>query len=268
MKKRIFGSILAGLMAISAMGQISNTLSPYSQFGLGVLADQSLSFSRGMSGLSIGVRDSKFPNVVNPASYSAVDSLTMIFDIGLSGQITNFKEGEVKKNARTADFDYAVASFRVLKKVGASFGVIPYSNIGYSFYNAQWIGSHESDYFGGIGDNYYNNTYKGSGGFSQAFLGLGWEFAKGFSVGANMSYFWGKYEKTVTSVFSDSYTNTLTRTYSINVNNWKLDLGAQWSGDITKNDRLTLGAIVGFGSAVLSIPHHTSSARSGLGIYG
>jgi hypothetical protein len=247
MKKRIFGSILAGLMAISAMGQISNTLSPYSQFGLGVLADQSLSFSRGMSGLSIGVRDSKFPNVVNPASYSAVDSLTMLFDIGLSGQITNFKEGEVKKNARTADFDYAVASFRVLKKVGASFGVIPYSNIGYSFYNAQWIGSHESDYFGGIGDNYYNNTYKGSGGFSQAFLGLGWEFAKGFSVGANMSYFWGKYEKTVTSVFSDSYANTLTRTYSINVNNWKLDLGAQWSGDITKNDRLTLGAIVGFG---------------------
>ena len=62
-----------------------------------------------------------------------------------------------------------------------------------------------------------------------------------------MSYFWGKYEKTVTSVFSDSYANTLTRTYSANVNSWKLDLGAQWSADITKNDQLTLGAIVGFG---------------------
>jgi hypothetical protein len=247
MKKRIFGSMLAGFMALSAMGQISNTLSPYSQFGLGTLSDQSLSFSRGMAGLSIGVRDSKHPNVMNPASYSAVDSLTMLFDIGLSGQITNFKEGEVKKNARTADFDYAVASFRLLKKVGASFGVIPFSNVGYNFYNAQWIGSHESDYFGGIADNYYNNTYKGTGGFSQAFLGLGWEFAKGFSVGANISYFWGKYEKTVTSVFSDSYANTLTRTYSTNVNSWKLDFGAQWWADITKNDRLTLGATVGIG---------------------
>jgi hypothetical protein len=247
MKKRIFGSIFAGFMAFSAMGQVSNTLSPYSQFGLGVLSEQSLGYGRGMAGLSIGVRDSKHPNVTNPASYSAVDSLTMIFDIGISGQITNFKEGEVKKNAKTADFDYAVASFRLLKKVGASFGIIPYSNIGYNFYNAEWIGSHESDYFGGVSDNYYNNTYTGSGGFSQAFIGLGWEFAKGLSVGANMSYFWGKYEKTVTSVFSDSYANTLTRTYSANVNSWKLDLGAQWSADITKNDRLTLGAIVGIG---------------------
>ena len=158
MKKRIFGSIFAGFMALSAMGQVSNTLSPYSQFGIGMLSDQSLSYGRGMAGLSIGVRDSKHPNVTNPASYSSVDSLTMIFDIGISGQITNFKEGDVKKNAKTADFDYAVASFRLLKKVGASIGIIPYSNIGYNFYNAEWIGSHESDYFGGISDNYYNNT--------------------------------------------------------------------------------------------------------------
>ena len=51
----------------------------------------------------------------------------------------------------------------------------------------------------------------------------------------------------MTSVFSDSYANTLTRTYSINVSNWKLDLGAQWCTDISKNDRLTLGAVVGIG---------------------
>ena len=133
MKKRIFGSVLAGFWAFSAMGQISNTLSPYSQYGIGVLADQSQSFSRGMAGLSLGVRDSKHPNVTNPASYSAVDSLTMIFDIGLSGQITSFKEGETKRNAKTADFDYAVGMFRLLPKVGACFGIIPYSNVGYNF---------------------------------------------------------------------------------------------------------------------------------------
>jgi hypothetical protein len=51
----------------------------------------------------------------------------------------------------------------------------------------------------------------------------------------------------VTSAFSDSYANTLTRTYSANVNNWKLDLGAQWWTNITKHDRLTVGAIVGIG---------------------
>ena len=247
MKKRIFGSMLAAFWAFSAMGQVSNTLSPYSQFGLGVLADQSQSFSRGMAGLSIGVRDSKHPNVVNPASYSAVDSLTMLFDMGLSGQITNFKDGGTKRNARTADFDYAVAMFRILPKVGASFGIIPYSNIGYSFYKSEWIGEHSADYFSGIEDNYYQNTYTGSGGFSQVFIGMGWEFVKGLSVGFNMSYFWGKYEKKVTSVLSDSYANTLTRTYSTNVNNWKLDLGAQWWTDISREDRLTIGATLGIG---------------------
>ena len=247
MKKRIFGSVLAGIWAFSAMGQISNTLSPYSQYGIGVLADQSQSFSRGMAGLSLGVRDSKHPNVTNPASYSAVDSLTMLFDLGLSGQITSFKEGDTKRNAKTADFDYAVGMFRLLPKVGACFGIIPYSNIGYNFYDSQWIGERASDYFSGIGDNYYTNSYTGSGGFSQAFLGFGWEFVKGLSIGANISYFWGKYEKTVISAFSDSYANTLTRTYSANVNSWKLDLGAQWWTNITKQDRLTIGATVGIG---------------------
>ena len=35
MKKRIFGSLLMGFLTVSAMGQVSKTLSPYSQFGLG-----------------------------------------------------------------------------------------------------------------------------------------------------------------------------------------------------------------------------------------
>ena len=120
MKKRIFGSLLMGFLTVSAMGQVSKTLSPYSQFGLGTLADQSQSFGRGMAGLSMGVRNGKYVNVQNPASYSSIDSLTMILDLGVSGQITNFKEGGRRLNAKTADFDYAVAAFRVLPKMGAA----------------------------------------------------------------------------------------------------------------------------------------------------
>jgi hypothetical protein len=247
MKKRIIGCLLTGLLTLSSSAQISKTLSPYSQFGLGVIAEQSTGFNRGMSGLGIGIRDGKIANVINPASYSAVDSLTMIIDMGVSGQITNHKEGNKKVNSKTADFDYAVTAFRILPKFGASIGVIPYSNIGYSYYDAEWVGEPETFSYAKITDNYYNNTYTGSGGFSQAFLGLGWEFAKGFSIGANMSYFWGKYTKTISAVFNDSYANMLTKTYSTNVNSWKLDLGAQWTGKINENDRLTVGAIAGIG---------------------
>ena len=68
MKKRIFSGLLLGFMSIAAMAQVSNTLSPYSQFGLGVLSEQSQGFNHGMSGLAIGMRNGKIVNVQNPAS--------------------------------------------------------------------------------------------------------------------------------------------------------------------------------------------------------
>ena len=106
MNKRLFAMILTGAVTLSGMAQISKTLSPYSQYGLGVLADQSQGFNRGMSGLALGLRGGTIVNMLNPASYSAVDSLTMIFDMGISGQITNFKEGGKKINRQSADLRF------------------------------------------------------------------------------------------------------------------------------------------------------------------
>lgn len=247
MKRRIFGTLLATLFAVVSMAQISNTLSPYSQFGLGTLSDQSQGFNRGMNGLGIGLRDSRQVNILNPASYSAVDSLTMVIDAGVSGQFTSFKENGKRVNAKTADIDYVIATFRVLRKLGASIGIVPYSNIGYNYYESKWIG--EDHIIGKTtnSDNYYSNNYKGSGGFNQAFLGLGYELFKGVSIGANISYMWGNYSKTVSTVFKDSYINTLTKTYSAEVNTWKLDLGAQWTTKLSPSNRLTIGAVATIG---------------------
>ena len=237
--------MLLGLVSLTAGAQVSSTLSPYSQFGLGVLSEQSQGFNHGMSGLALGMRDGKIVNVQNPASYSAVDSLTMIFDVGVSGQITNFQEGNRKKNAKTANFDYAVAAFRLLPKVGLSFGVVPYSNIGYNYYSAAYNDVNLSAT--GSGASYYNDVFEGNGGFSQAFVGFGWEVVKGFSIGANVSYFWGKYDKSITIANSDTYVNTLYKTYSTSVKSYKLDFGVQYQRPVSKNDVLTVGATLGLG---------------------
>ena len=236
MKNRFFTMLFLGTMAVSASAQISNTLSPYSQFGLGVLSDQSQGFSRGMGGLTYGLRDSKNVNMQNPASYSAIDSLTMIFDMGLSGQVTNFQDGQKKVNAKTGDFDYAVALFRVMPKMGVSFGIVPYSNIGYSFYNISGNDQLAS-----------TSVYSGDGGFSQAYIGVGYEVIPHLSVGANFSYFWGKYDKSVVNTTSESNASTLTRSYSTSVSSYKLDLGAQWQKSINVDNLLTVGAVVGLG---------------------
>ena len=141
MKKRIIVSLLAGWVLLPSMAQVSTTLSPYSQFGLGTLSDQSVGFNRAMGGVAYRLRSGKYVNMQNPASYSAIDSLSMIFDAGVTGQMSNYKEGGKSLNTKTGNFDYAVAGFRLFRRIGVGLGVVPYSNIGYSYTHKDEIGS-------------------------------------------------------------------------------------------------------------------------------
>ncbi len=232
MRKLILATLLVGT-TLSVNAQ-SGTNSPYSQFGLGVLSDQTSGFNRGMNGVGLGFHEHNQVNYLNPASYASIDSLSFILDAGISGQITNFEENGVKKNAKNANFEYVVAGFRAAKHLGVSFGVIPFTNIGYNYTSTGKVGNN-------FDDATYTNTYNGEGGIHQAYLGAGWMPFKGFSFGANFSYVWGDYNKYVANVYSNSNYNTLTRTYSAQVNSYKIDLGVQYTAKIAKKDWVTVG---------------------------
>ena len=233
MKKIFLAALMMGFaLVVNAQSGIN---SPYSQFGLGLLSDQTSGFNRGMNGVGLGFHEHNQINYINPASYSSIDSLSFIFDAGISGQITNFNDHGVKKNAKNANFEYVVAAFRAFKHVGVSFGVIPFSSVGYNY------SSTETASFEHFDNTTSSVTYDGDGGFHQAYLGVGVMPVKGLSVGANISYLWGKYDRTVTSSFSNSYANTLTRNYSTRVGNYKLDFGVQYTARLSKKDWLTLG---------------------------
>ena len=239
--KRICSAVVLAAFALTVGAQsatdtnesYSGTNTPYSQFGLGELADQTSGFNRGMNGLGLAFREHNQVNQLNPASYSAIDSLSFIFDVGVSGQLTNFKEGSKKINARNADFDYIVAGFRAFRHVGVSIGLIPFSNVGYKYSSKGNANTDKSVT--------YTNTYRGSGGFHQVYLGVGWEILKNFSLGANVSYFWGNYERAITNEYNVSTVNTLRKYYTASVNNYKLDFGAQYTLPLSKKDRLTVG---------------------------
>ena len=242
MKKRITVSLLAAMAFLPSMAQVSATLSPYSQYGLGNLSEQSVGFNRGMGGVAYGLRSGKYVNMQNPASYAAIDSLSMIFDAGVSGQMSNYKEGGKSLNTKTGSFDYAVAGFRLLRHVGMAVGVVPYTNIGYSYAHSNAIGSASSG-----STTTSTQAYVGSGGFSQVFLGAGWQVTKHLSLGANISYFWGNYSKTITMATNETGANTEARSYSASVTNYKLDIGAQWQQLVSSNDVLTIGATYSLG---------------------
>lgn len=217
----------------------SGTNSPYSQYGLGLLNEQSSGFNRGMNGLGLAFREHNQVNYINPASYSALDSLTFIFDAGLSGQITNFNENGHKINANNADFEYAVAAFRAFKHVGVSFGIVPFTNVGYNYAI--------TDYLNDDRDVAYTNTYSGSGGIHQVYFGAGWEFLKSLSVGANISYLWGDIDRSVINSYSDGSINTLSKYYTASVKSYKLDVGLQYQLALDKKNALAIGLTYGLG---------------------
>lgn len=242
MKKIIAAVFLAGLtVQVSAQ---SGTNSPYSQYGLGALASQATGFNRGMNGLAYGFHEHNQVNYMNPASYASVDSLSFIFDAGVSLQLTNFDENGNKVNAHNADIEYVAASFRAFKHVGVSFGILPYSNVGYNFSNTQNVNAFPST---SSPNATYSNIYSGNGGLHMVYLGAGWEPFKGIAFGANISYLWGTLNRSSTNTYSDSYVNTLSKNYTAQVKSYKVDLGAQFTCSINKKNELTLGLAYSLG---------------------
>ena len=239
-KRQLICVLLLGCFA-GAMAQ-SGTNSPYSQYGLGVQASQAGGVGRGMNGVGTAYREHNQVNVLNPASYAVLDSLTFIFDVGLSAEQTNYKEGGKSLNARNANFEYAVAALRLSRHLGFSFGVLPYTNVGYSYSVSERVGD--------AGSDYYTSSYSGSGGLREVYVGTGWEPLKGFAIGVNAGYLWGGYDRSVRNTYSDSYVNTLSKLYSADVRNYKLDFGVQFTARVSKKDRLTIGATYGLGHKI------------------
>ena len=232
------------LTTLSAMSQ-SSTLSPYSMYGLGALTDQSNGASRGMNGVGQAFREGNQINYLNPASYSSVDSLTFIFDIGMSLQRTIFKENGSTKGANTADFEYFMAGFRARKHLGVGFGLVPYTNMGCNFSSKTTIlGYQQYPYDIRYKKTTETATYYADGGLHEAFIGAGWEPFKGFSIGANVSFLWGTLGRTVSSVFSDTNVNSIYKIYSQKVHTYKLAFAAQYVQQINKDDNVTLGVTV------------------------
>ncbi|MBQ5563176.1 MAG: hypothetical protein IIT39_07305, partial [Clostridia bacterium] len=172
-----------------------------------------------------------------------VDSLTMIFDASITGQATNFKEGNTRQNAKTASFDYIVASFRAWRNVGVSLGVLPLSNVGYSYSTSSTVNQE----YGKL-----TETYSGEGGLHEVFIGFGWHALKPLSVGFNAGYVWGDLERSVLT--SNSNFGSLMKNYSATVKSYNLNVGMQWRQPLDKNNVVTLGATVGVGHKLNTDP--------------
>ncbi len=216
----------AAIISSLTMTAQNNSMTPYSRYGYGILGDNATSMQRGMGGVGYAMNSGRQINVMNPASYAAIDTLTFLFDIGANLNAMWTKEGNEKGNNIGGGLDYITMQFPLGKYMGGSVGLLPFSEVGYSF-----------------GDKIDNgaNTREGSGGINQAYIGVSGRLFKGFTIGANVSYLFG-------TILNDTYAYTSSGSTSLfervmEVRDWNVRFGAQYSFNIGAKNRFTLGAV-------------------------
>ncbi|MDR2119652.1 MAG: hypothetical protein LBP64_02080 [Tannerella sp.] len=200
--------------------------SPYTRYGYGALADRSFGAGRAMGGIGYGLRSSQQINPMNPASYSAMDSLTFLLDAGVMFQLSWFDDGQNKQRNMNGNFEYVAMQFPLTRRLAMSVGLLPYSHVGYDF------GAYAEDGPGSMVE------YSGTGGLTEVYAGLSADiWKKRLAFGANVSYMFGKidHRRQITT------TNVMYTMNKIDVHDVKFDFGMQYTHPLTKTERMTFG---------------------------
>lgn len=161
------------------------SVSPYSYYGTGDLRFKGTSENRSMGGISV-YADSIHMNLNNPASLGKLRLTT--FAVGGNYSSMSLETADQKESASDFTFDYIALGIPLGNNLGMSFGLRPYSSVGYRI-EALDETTEPTEY----------NKYEGKGGINKVHFALGYEFLKNFSVGALANFNFGTITNTSVS---------------------------------------------------------------------
>ena len=207
---------------------------PYSRYGFGTIEPNYIGQSIGMGGVSAGIRENNSINIANPASYSGIHITTL--EAGLK---TNFYslQALTKEKSINTSYSYLLAGFPLSPKWGLTFGLVPYSNVGYY----QSLAGNDPL----LGPT--TSIYSGQGGLTHAFMGHGFTFVKGLSLGFTVGYVFGNIQTSQSLQFlnavgniSDTVYNSRTTT-TLQFGGFNFGYGMQYTYNFNKQSNLTIG---------------------------
>jgi hypothetical protein len=234
--------MVGGALSASAQSTATNS-SPYSRYGLGLLNDPTTAQTRGMGGLGVATNQIggySTINMVNPAAYTTFGRYTII-DVGVSSNTQLLSQTGVATNQANSNFRLSHFAFGVpiSKRSGLSFGLLPYSEVGY---NNTTTNIHRSSGAAGQTDTTVNTVYSGDGGLSKAYIGYGFGIGPHLKLGGNVSYIFGNLHNYGNIEFPDlnsAYNSRVEQSQAIGGINY--DFGAQYSVDFSETKRLIFG---------------------------
>ena len=169
-------SVFALLATVFVHAQNSSA-SPYSLGGLGDITFRGNAIDRMMGGLSV-YSDSIHANLNNPATLGELKLTT--FSVGVHYKNTQLSALETNEQVSSGSLDYIGVSIPT-KHFGFSFGLMPYSSVGYRLQSID----------DAIEDATVLNRYEGSGGVNKTFFSVGLKLFNGFNLGATVNYNFG-----------------------------------------------------------------------------
>ncbi len=238
--KKLLAIICFAICSVGVFAQNNNPSNngntAYSRYGYGSMAETSFVRNRGMGGVGIGLRSNQQTNTMNPASYTAIDSLTFLFDVGVNFGLTRYTEDDLSEREWSGGLDYLAMQFPMGKYFSGSFGILPYSYVGYDYGTVDSIGTGSEDDV-----LKYVKQYTGTGGLNKVYLGFGAMPFKWMSLGVNAGYIFGEIGNNYSVTFSDGTSTPTYSTKAISARALELQLGIQLTHTFEEKHNITLG---------------------------
>ncbi|MBJ2172714.1 hypothetical protein JBL43_00600 [Aureibaculum sp. A20] len=219
MIKKIIIILTIGLS--SMVSAQNDTSSPYSLYGLGV--ENTTYFNRftSLGNSGIAYRDPYSLNNTNPAYLADIGNNTFLYELGVNGVMSNNETSSIHEKTYDFNFSHLALAFPIKKGWGLSFGLLPYTKVGYQV--------DISENIIGSTSNYVTNI-TGSGGLNKVFISNGLKLNKNINVGVDMSFLFGtitqeKWVYTSNSsayLENSSYYNGFDAKFGIHYTNYKL----------------------------------------------
>jgi len=203
-------------------------------YGLGELHSQTNIVSSAMGEAGLGVSNSQFLNILNPASYCNIDSLHFLTNIGVESKRSKFETKSDIAHTRDVNLSYLSIGFRPKKWLGMGFGINPFSTAGYNIQTDTYIeGSMMT----------YPLKISGSGNINRIYMTFSVNPFKNLYLGVENSFLFGKLKQVqyhdLSYISSLSVVSEITKEYK----NFLWEFGMQYKIDLKDDQSLTIGAI-------------------------
>jgi hypothetical protein len=232
--------IAAGLVLLigaSVNAQVT-TQSPYSRYGVGNIKSLALPQFKAMGGISTAVfSPTGYSNInlMNPASYAGITLATV--DIGATGSFNNLKRNDESETSFNSTLSHIALAFPITPRSAISFGLLPYSELGYRFVNSATLGA-----TGSTAAQDVNYIYAGEGGLNKAYFGYGFQLGKHLRLGANVEYLFGNLLQTRSTELVDQTNAINSRIETKNtVGGLSYSYGAQYNIPLDSKTSMTFG---------------------------